>query len=95
MIDKHTSRLHVKRKDESDVAELYYNFQKAYNNVNHDFLEELLEVYGFPHGIQMLIIEMMARGGSVFLTGRRRRSVKSASQTASSRAMHSHPSCSA
>ena len=95
MIDKHTCRLHVKRKDESDVAELYYNFQKAYNNVNHDFLEELLEVYGFPHGIQMLIIEMMARGGSVFLTGRRRRSVKSASQTASSRAMHSHPSCSA
>ena len=45
----------------SDVVELYYDFQKAYDNVNHDFLEELLEDYGFPPGIQMLIIETMAR----------------------------------
>ena len=29
--------------------------------MNHVFLEKLLEVYGFPPGIQMLIIEMMAR----------------------------------
>ena len=79
----------------SDVVELYYDFQKAYDNVNHDFLEELLEDYGFPPGIQMLIIETMARRRIRLSSGRRRRSVKSASQTASSRAMHSHPSCSA
>ena len=41
--------------------ELYYDFQKAYDNVNHSFPEELLDVYGFPPGIQMLIIEMMSR----------------------------------
>ena len=29
--------------------------------MNSAFLEKLLEVYGFPPGIQMLIIEMMAR----------------------------------
>ena len=44
-----------------DVIELYYDFQKAYDNVNHAFLEKLLKVYGFPIGIQSLIIEMMAR----------------------------------
>ena len=41
--------------------ELYYDFQKAYDNVNHGFLEELLDVYRFPLGNQMLIIEMMSR----------------------------------
>ena len=41
--------------------ELYYDFQKAYDNVNHAFLENLLDVYGFPLEIQSLIIEMMAR----------------------------------
>ena len=41
--------------------ELYYDFQKAYDNVNHAFLEELLDVFGFPFGIQSLITEMMAR----------------------------------
>ena len=41
--------------------ELYYDFQKAYDNVNHAFLESLLDAYGFPIGVQMLIIEMMAR----------------------------------
>ena len=41
--------------------ELYYDFQKAYDNVNHAFLQELLDVYGFPLGTQMIIVEMMAR----------------------------------
>ena len=41
--------------------ELYYDFQKVYDNVNHPFLEELLDVYCFPFGIQSLIIEMMTR----------------------------------
>ena len=39
----------------------YIDFQKAYDNVNHAFMEELLNVSGFPFGIQMLIAEMMAR----------------------------------
>ena len=42
--------------------ELYYDFQKAYDNVNHALLEELLNVYGFLFGIQMLITEMMVGG---------------------------------
>ena len=50
----------MKKKENKDVVELYYDFQKAYDNVNHDFLERLLDVYGFPPGIQMLIVEMMA-----------------------------------
>ena len=38
----------VKEKtDKSDVVELNFHFQKAYDNVNHAFLEELLDVYGF------------------------------------------------
>ena len=51
----------MKKKENKDVVELYYDFQKAYDNVNHAFLEELLDVYGFPLGTQSLIIEMMAR----------------------------------
>ena len=51
----------MKTKGKNDVVELYYDFQKAYDNVNHAFLEELLDVYGFPPGVQILIIEMMAR----------------------------------
>ena len=43
------------------MVELYYDFQKAYDNVNQAFLEKLLKEYGFPSGVQMLIIEMMAR----------------------------------
>ena len=38
----------MKKKEKKEVVELYYDFQKAYDNVNHAFLEELLEVYGFP-----------------------------------------------
>ena len=49
----------MKRKNKEEVVELHYDFQKAYDNVNHAFLEELLDVYGFPFGVQMLIIEMM------------------------------------
>ena len=51
----------MKKKDKNEIIELYYDFQKAYDNVNHGFLERLLKVYGFPPGIQMLIIEMMNR----------------------------------
>ena len=40
--------------------ELNCDFQKAYDNVIHAFLEELMGVYRFPLGIQSLIIEMMA-----------------------------------
>ena len=50
----------MKKKDKKEVLELYYDFQKANDNVNHAFLEEL-EVYGLPHGVQMLVVEMMAR----------------------------------
>ena len=50
----------MKNKEKKGVVELYYDFQKAYDNVNNRFLDELLEVYGFPLGIQSLIIEMMA-----------------------------------
>ena len=28
--------------------ELYYDFQKAYDNVNHAYPSELIDVYGFP-----------------------------------------------
>ena len=41
----------MKRKGKKEVIELYYDFQKAYDNVNHAFLEELLDVYWFPIGI--------------------------------------------
>ena len=51
----------IKKKHMNEIIELYYDFQKAYDNVNHGFLERLLKVYGFPPGIQMLIIEMMNR----------------------------------
>ena len=51
----------MKKKDKNEIIELYYDFQKAYDNVNHGFLERLLKVYRFPPGIQMLITEMMNR----------------------------------
>ena len=51
----------LKKKDMKEVIELYYDFQNAYDNFNHGFLERLLKVYGFPTGVQMLIIEMMNR----------------------------------
>ena len=60
MIENLASNM-MKKKEKKEIVELYYYFQKAYDNVNHAFLERLLEVYGFPHGIQILIIEMMAR----------------------------------
>ena len=41
----------MKKKDKKEVVELYYYFQKAYDNVNHGFLEKLLEEYGFPSGV--------------------------------------------
>ena len=44
-----------------EVIELYYDFQKAYDNVNQAFLARLIEAYGFPAGVQMLITEMMNR----------------------------------
>ena len=50
----------MKKKEKKEIVELYFDFLKAYHNVNHGFLEELLDAYGFPHGTQMLIIEMMA-----------------------------------
>ena len=50
-----------KKKQKEGVVELFYDFQKAYDNINHAFLEKLLEEYCFPHGIQILIIEVMAR----------------------------------
>ena len=37
-----------RKKEKKDVVELYYDFQKAYDNVNHAFLDDLMEVYGFP-----------------------------------------------
>ena len=50
-----------RKKEKCHTVELDYEFQKANDNVTHAFLEEFLDVYGFPHGIQILIIEMMAR----------------------------------
>ena len=38
----------MKEKDKKDVVELYYDFQIAYDSVNHAFLEKLLKVNGFP-----------------------------------------------
>ena len=49
------------KRNGNEVVELDCDFQKAYDNVNHGFMEELPVVYGFPHGVQMLITEMMAR----------------------------------
>ena len=37
----------MRKKEKKDVVELYYDFQKAYDNVNHDYLCELMDVYGF------------------------------------------------
>ena len=48
----------VKKREKKDVVELYYDFQKAYDNVNHAFLEKLLKEYGFTIGTQSLIISM-------------------------------------
>ena len=43
------------------MVERYYDFQKAYDNLNHAFMEAVLDVYGFPQWVQMLFIEMMSR----------------------------------
>ena len=73
--------------------EFNYDFQKAYDNVNHAYLEKLLEVYGFPPGIQMLIIEMMARWKIRLSYGARNDVVRSDSPTASSRVTPSRRCC--
>ena len=48
----------LRKKGRADMIELYYDFQKAYDNVNLDYLVELMDVYGFPIGVQSLTIEM-------------------------------------
>ena len=35
----------MKKDEKKEVVELYYDFQNAYDNVNHAFLEKLLKVY--------------------------------------------------
>ena len=60
MIENLASNM-AKKKEKRVVIELYYDFQKAYDNVNNVFLEELLYVCCFPLQIQMPIIEMMTR----------------------------------
>lgn len=62
----------MKKKDKKQVIELYYDFQKAYDNVNHSYPDELMEVYGFPLGIKGLIIEMMMRWKIHLHMGQRR-----------------------
>ena len=83
----------MQKKEKNGIVELYYDFPKAYDNVNHAFLEELLDVYGFPYGIQSLIVEMMARWKNRQLFGAREMLEKFDSQTASFRAIHSLPCC--
>ena len=50
-----------KKREENEVIELDNDIQKEYDNDNHAFLENLLSVYGFPPGIKIPNIEMMAR----------------------------------
>ena len=40
-----------RKKEKSGIIELYYDFQKAYDNVNHEFLDDLMDLYGFLLGI--------------------------------------------
>ena len=68
---------------------MYYDFQKAYDNVNHAFMEELLDVYGFPIGVQMLIIEMMDMRKISLSYGARREVGEVRVEIASSMATHS------
>ena len=51
----------MNKRGKQDMVELYYDFQKAYDNVNNAYLEELLDAYEFPFGSQSLIVEMIAR----------------------------------
>ena len=51
----------MRKKEKKAIIALYYDFQKAYDNVNNAFLEGLLDINGFPLGTQNLITEMMAR----------------------------------
>ena len=83
----------MKKKDKKDVVELYYDFQKAYDNVNHAFMEKLLDVYGFPPGVQMLIIEMMSRWKIRLSYGAKKEVGVSASRMESFKVMPSLPSC--
>ena len=41
----------MKSNEEKEIVELYYDFQKAYDNVNHGLLMELLDCYSFPLGV--------------------------------------------
>ena len=41
----------LKKNQRSPVVELFDDFQKAYDNVNHAFLEKLLDVHEFPPGV--------------------------------------------
>ena len=34
----------MKKKEKEGIVELYYDFQKAYDNANHAFLKKLLNV---------------------------------------------------
>ena len=79
----------MKKKDQREIVELCYDFEKANDNVNHTFLERLLGVYGFPHGIRILIIEMMSRWRIRLSYGRGKRLGMSALRTASFKAMPS------
>ena len=38
----------MKNENGEEIVELYCDFQKARDNVNHAFPEELIEAYGFP-----------------------------------------------
>ena len=40
----------MKKKDKTEIVELYYDFQKEFDKVSHAFLEELLYIYGFQRG---------------------------------------------
>ena len=60
MIENIASNLTMK-KVKKVVVEQYFESLKVNDNDNHDFLEELLKVYGFPPCVQILIIEMMSR----------------------------------
>ena len=38
------------KKDKAEEVEHDFDFQKAYDDVNHAFLEKFFKVYGFPPG---------------------------------------------
>ena len=40
---------------------MYFDFQKAYDNVNHNHLLKLLDIYGFPRDIQDFLTNMVMK----------------------------------